>query len=336
MQFTLKPFLTRLAGMTAGGLLLLAPGAATAFGGDPTLKDPYPAVSEAPVQERQAEEELPAVSSAPPEKAQPASCQGDSSDVVGRVVATSGSVHAQSPGSDPRSLSCNDVIHACETVITSPGARVGLMSGDVYAHLDSDSQLQIGRDGDLPKLLLRSGNMRLIDARESGAPAIAVSTPHLSTRAQETDTEMFINADANTRVCNHLGSVDVAATAGGAPLSLGASCAVSNGIDVSAGAASAPSLDVQDAPQCEFQIANLFTPTDVASPDFGLAAFPGSDPAGNFLRDPCEASGCGVRVAPPPPTGNPPPPGRSPKIIIDPDPVSPCGGGGFGCGGSTD
>ncbi|MCP3985610.1 MAG: hypothetical protein GY723_14565 [bacterium] len=261
-------------------------------------------------------------------------CDADPDLVVGQVVAKTGAVQAQRPGEDPHSLSCNDVIHACETVITTSGSRVGVLTSDVYAQIDTESRLQIDTDGDQHSLLLRSGALRVIDARGDGAVAMQVATPHLVTQALRTDTELWVSDAGSTRLCNHTASVQVAGQDGGASLDLTAGCAVSEGQGVSAQAHTAPTINVQDTPSCEVEIAGLFTPTDVAAPQFGGMVFPNVGAADAFRRGACEASNCPNQVTPTP-TPTPRPTPRRPTTIrvVDPDPGTGCGGAGFGCGG---
>ncbi len=267
-------------------------------------------------------------------------CEGDESQVVGRVVARDGVAKAFRAGeSEPRSLACNDVIHACETVTTEAGARIGILTSEVYAHLGSGSRLQISAS-ETPQLALDAGRVRLIDPRDAGAPSITVRTPHLAAAGQGSDTEFFVNAGAvSTRLCNHLSSVDV--TAGGSSLALETACAVSSGDQISELAAADPTIDVQDTPSCEFDVAALHSPEDVAPPPpGGIGGFPSSGPANAFNRGACEASACGVRVTPTPPTPprttpRPPPRTTRTRILVDPRPVSPTGGNGFGSGPPT-
>ncbi len=262
----------------------------------------------------------------------PAACTGDASQTVGRVVAKSGQVHAEGADGQRRALACNDVIHPCDTIVTSGGGRVGLLTGDLYAHVDEESRLEIGTEGTLPSLVLQAGAARVIDARADGAEGIPLRTPHLRTTARATDTELWVGG-ADTRLCNHVADLDVAARDGGDPYRLGSGCAVSSGSAVAASDAAAPSIDVQDAPGCEIEVARFFSPSDVALP--GFSSFPDSGAADVFRRDACEASGCPVNATPVPPTVTPQPrpPRRTPtRIIVDPDPDGGCGGPGFGCG----
>lgn len=261
-------------------------------------------------------------------------CEGDESQVVGRVVARDGVAKAYRQGeSEPRSLSCNDVIHACETVTTEAGARVGILTGNVYAHLGAGSRLQISGAA-TPQLSLDAGRVRLIDPRKEGSPSLTVRTPHLSVAAQGSDTEFFVNAGGvSTRLCNHLSSVDV--TSGDSSLAVASACAVSDGDRISEMASADPTIDVQDAPSCEFDVAGLHEPTiDIAA--FGMPSFPNAGEASGFNRGACEASSCGVNVTPvPTPTPRPSPrprPRPATRILVDPDPDAGLGGAGFSNG----
>ncbi len=282
--------------------------------------------------------DLPPVSSAPPLAGAPAdlSCNGDPDQIVGHVVALAGSVHAQRPGEDQRALACNDAIHACDTLLTTAGSRVGVLTGNLYAHVDTDSRLQIGTAGDQPSLMLHAGGLRVIDPRGAGAAAVPMSTPHVATQALGTDTELFVSDPSRTRLCNHLASLRVAGTGGGDPLDLASGCAVSSGLGVAAAPASDPSIGVQETPSCEIELAGMFTPYDVSA-DIGFDAFPNVAAADNWRRGACEASNCRNQVTPqPPPRRIIPPRPPSRFRVVDPTPGTGCGGAGFGCGGNND
>ncbi|MBW2394097.1 MAG: hypothetical protein JRG95_07485 [Deltaproteobacteria bacterium] len=261
-------------------------------------------------------------------------CQGDPGDVVGHVVAKSGSVHAQSPGEEPRALSCNDVIHACETILTSPGSRVGVLTNGVYAQIDMGSRLQIGADGEGNALILHAGGLRVIDARGDDAVAMQVTTPHLAAQTLRSDTEFFVSDAGSTRICNHNESVQITGHGGAEPVGMTTGCAESGGHGVSEQAHAEPSINVQDTPSCEVEIAGLFTPTDVAAPQFGGAVFPDVGAADKFRRDACEASNCPNRVTPTPIVTTRSTPRRPPnrRRVVDPAVGTGCGGAGFVCG----
>ncbi|MCP5055518.1 MAG: FecR domain-containing protein [bacterium] len=261
-------------------------------------------------------------------------CDGDPSEVVAQVVAKSGSVHAQRAGEDPRALSCNDVVHACETILTSPASRVGVLTDNVYAQVDTGSRLQIGADGDSRGLILHEGGLRVIDARGEDAAALQVTTPHLAAQTLRSDTEFWVSGAGSTRLCNHSESVQVTGHGAADPLGVATGCAVGGGQGVSATDHAEPSISVENTPSCEVEIAGLFTPTDVAAPQFGGSVFPDVGAPDKFRRDACEASNCPNRVTPTPPV-TPRRPRRPNQFrVVDPPVGTGCGGNGFGCGGN--
>jgi hypothetical protein len=260
-------------------------------------------------------------------------CQGDG--VVAQVTTVSGAAYAQAPGRDPRSLSCDDAIHACETVVTSPGARVGLLSDDVYFQVDTDTRARLSGSEGAPELWLEVGGVRIVDPRGADAPAVRVSTPHVTASGAGVDAELWVRlrgAVDETRVCQHDGALDLSPRAAGPQRLEAGSCAEIGGsaLDVAAGAE--PAIGVADLLSCDFDVALDLTPTDVAAPPFGASAFPDVQAASAFRRDPCDnpGSGCGgtPMVLPTPPGPSPAPPAQPP--ISDPNPPGSGPGGGFG------
>gem|GEM_PF-3125109 len=241
--------------------------------------------------------ELPAVAAGPPAPLQgPAlACDGSS---VAQVVGLSGVAMAQAPGQPPRNLACDDVVHACETLITSPGARVGLLADDVFTQVDTDSRLEIG-GGPGVSLFLHSGGMRLIDTRGSGSPDYHVGTPNARISGRGGDAELQVGLEhtaAVTLACSHVGTLKVSSAGQGAAAEAG-SCREADGRSLRSLAAGEPRIGLPDAMDCGFKVATWddFAPGDVAAPPFGPAAFPGVGPAQEFRRQPCDIPGsaCG-------------------------------------------
>ncbi len=79
---------------------------------------------------------------------------------LGRVATLGGVVTAMGP-SGSRSLVCGDRVFEGDTLETASSSHVGILMGDVLAHLDADSTLLLDEDGELR---LESGRVRLIDA----------------------------------------------------------------------------------------------------------------------------------------------------------------------------
>jgi len=93
-------------------------------------------------------------------------------EALGHVRSVTGEATAQRPGEAPRPLACGDPLYAGDTVRTAPGASVGIQSGDVATELAADSRLHLQRTDDgLPSVALEKGKVRMLDPRESGAPA---------------------------------------------------------------------------------------------------------------------------------------------------------------------
>jgi len=89
-------------------------------------------------------------------------------DAVGHVATLAGKAVATRPGEAPRELECRDPIYPGDKIETAEGARVGLLVGDLLAHVGQGSELQV-ESGD--SLALQKGAVRVIDPRESGGHA---------------------------------------------------------------------------------------------------------------------------------------------------------------------
>jgi len=250
-------------------------------------------------------------------------CDGEGE--VAMVVALAGAVYAQEPGGERRSLACDDVVHACDTVITSEGARVGLLSRDVYAQFDVDTRIQVSvTEDDVPDLRLASGGVRMIDARPVTATPYRLTTPHFSVQGAGGDTELWVRlrgGAVETRLCNHEAPVEIVGAPGGPATAASGTCADGGTGALAFGPGVAPSIDVAEPLSCDFQVALDLTPTDVAAPF--LSSFPGVGEAEVFRREPCDIGGCPPDLIPPPidpPPGPPPGPGSKPIIDVPPVP----------------
>jgi hypothetical protein len=69
-------------------------------------------------------------------------------------------------------LACGDTVYVGDTVTTGLASGAGILMGDVLARIDATSALEIGRtDAGTPDTTLSRGRVRVIDARDGGAPA---------------------------------------------------------------------------------------------------------------------------------------------------------------------
>ncbi|MDJ0785427.1 MAG: hypothetical protein QNK05_01395 [Myxococcota bacterium] len=264
-------------------------------------------------------------------------CQGDG--VVAQVVSLGGTAWAQAPGEDRRALTCDDVVRACETVITAPGGRVGLLNEDLYTLLGSDTYARVGEDGEGSHLYLDAGALRLLDARSSDDAKLLVSTRDATLHATRVDADVSLwsrVAGPFTRICTHFGDVGVFPHEGTAVVAGSASCAETDRASAQVLAGADPEIEVGSPLDCGLPaVADRFDPTDVAAPP--LSGFPGVDVASNIARRPCDATGVCPQSVPPtvpppvPPPMLPPPPAPAPPIVIVPPPVAPCGAPGFPC-----
>lgn len=92
-------------------------------------------------------------------------------EALGYVSSVSGEATAQLGSEEPRALHCGDPVYAGDLLRTAKSSSVGVLSGDVMTELAADSQLRLDRTGSLPAATLERGKVRMLDPRESGAPA---------------------------------------------------------------------------------------------------------------------------------------------------------------------
>jgi len=98
--------------------------------------------------------------------------QAENAAMAGRVTAVEGVATAQQPGEEARVLRCGDAVYEADRLVTEPDAQLGMLLGDVLAHMPQDSTVQVDRTADLtPDVRLERGGVRLIDPRDRGALA---------------------------------------------------------------------------------------------------------------------------------------------------------------------
>ena len=91
-------------------------------------------------------------------------------DAIGQVTSLVGTARANGPSGD-RALVCGDTVYAGDTVTTGLASGAGILMGDVLAKIDAASALEIGRtDAGAPDTTLARGRVRVVDARDGGAP----------------------------------------------------------------------------------------------------------------------------------------------------------------------
>ena len=89
---------------------------------------------------------------------------------AGRVTAVEGTATAQRAGEAARVLECGDAVYEGDRLVTEEGASLGMLIGDVLAHMQQGSQLELDRTAELtPDVRLEKGGVRLIDPRDTGA-----------------------------------------------------------------------------------------------------------------------------------------------------------------------
>jgi hypothetical protein len=96
---------------------------------------------------------------------------GADPEIVGHVATLSGRAVAQRPGEPDRILECRDPIFQGDRVVTADRSRVGILVGDLLAHVSKASALQVAESASGARLALEKGAVRVIDPRGTGAHA---------------------------------------------------------------------------------------------------------------------------------------------------------------------
>ncbi len=232
---------------------------------------------------------------------------------IATVASVVGDVRAIAPDGSSRALTCDDVVNACEQVVTGAGASVGLLVDDALVQIGPDSQVALSaRTG--PEFALERGSVRVVDVRDQAAQRVQLYTPALSASTGRGDAEITRDGD-RVRVCAQGEPVVVMARDGALTVPAG-SCAETSVLGALASSpAGAASVPLGDTGSCPFHVAGLpgLVPPVSSPPPGG----PGIDPFDPPGRDSCDdpGSGCGAVC----------------EICEDPDPGTGCGFPGSPC-----
>jgi len=114
---------------------------------------------------------------------------------IGRVTSLTGSVRAVGPGG-ARPLACGDRVYAGDKVSTGLQSSAGILLGDVLARVDAASELRVGQTAEgAPDATLERGRVRMIDAREGGAPSGRLVARTTEVQVAGNDAEAYLLAE---------------------------------------------------------------------------------------------------------------------------------------------
>jgi hypothetical protein len=263
-----------------------------------------------------------------------ASAQATDDVALGEVVSITGDVIAiEAATGARRTLVCGDSLHHGDTVVTSTGARAGLLFDLVYVQLDPGTRLALARDAaGRMDLELDEGRVRVIDPRREGDPLrLVAGTAHA--RIAGNDAEAYLLAEkAGTyaMLCEWDDPLQVTRGAESRSASPGECVIAKSREPLYTAKAHDERIAFADADRCEagmdpLAVADLFSPTDVAAGPLGFDPFPDPVDSGPLDRSPCDepGSGCsGPLVAPI----------ATPPSVIDPEPDTGTCPPGFPCG----
>jgi hypothetical protein len=121
-------------------------------------------------------------------------------DALGHVTSISGQASAQREGGASRPLACGDAVFAGESVVTGQGSSAGLLLGDdLLAQVGEGSAVRLGTTPEgAPDATLERGAVRVIDAREGGAPA-RLAAGGAAARVAGGDSEAYVLSEKASR-----------------------------------------------------------------------------------------------------------------------------------------
>ena len=98
---------------------------------------------------------------------------GAQAQEVGRIASITGDARIEGPEGS-RALAPGDALNAGDRLVLGDGARLGVLSGALFAQIQGvpgGSRLVVGRTAEgLPDFTLESGRMRLVDTRDPSEP----------------------------------------------------------------------------------------------------------------------------------------------------------------------
>jgi hypothetical protein len=232
---------------------------------------------------------------------------------LAQVASVSGDVRAVAPDGSSRALGCDDVVSACEQVVTGSGASAGLVVDDAVVQIGPDSAVGLSARP-APELAVERGGARVVDGRDQAAQRVQLYTPLLSASTSRGDAEITRSGDS-VRVCAHDEPIVVSARDGAQTVPAGSCLETSVLGALAASPAGAPAVPIGDAGSCPFYVAGVpaLVPPVSAPPPGG----PGVDPFDPPGRDSCDDPGSGCSAVC--------------EICEDPDPGTGCGFPGSPC-----
>lgn len=232
---------------------------------------------------------------------------------VAQVASVHGDVRAVAPDGSSRALGCDDVVNACDAVVTGAGASAGLLVDDAVVQIGPDARVEFSARP-APELAIEQGSVRVVDVRDQAPQRVQLYTPALSASTSRGDAEISRDGD-HVRVCAHDEPVVVMAHDGATTVPAGSCLETTVAGALAASPAGVPSVPLGDGGSCPFYVAGLpgLVPPVGSPPPGG----PGIDPFDPPGRDSCDdpGSGCAAVCA----------------ICEDPDPGTGCGFPGSPC-----
>lgn len=184
----------------------------------------------------------------------PGPCTGGAR--IGPVVALRGEASVRAPGGESRRLACNDVIRACDEVVTEPGASLSLFAGDVLVRLGPDAGVVVSGTAAAPVLFVVRGAVRSTDGSGSPAESVQLRSRELTAVAAGADAELEVRPDDGpSRVCAYTGAAAVTVGASARRVAAGQCLAAKSGGVATFAAPGEPVLGLETAGFCSVDVA---------------------------------------------------------------------------------
>jgi hypothetical protein len=214
------------------------------------------------------------------------------SGTVATVISITGEGYAEGPDGR-RNLECNTPIRRGEHVVTPAGARVGLVSSDVYVQLDSGTDVTVDRgESGVPSFSFAMGHARVVDTRESG-DALSISGAGSVASGLGTDTEVVVTGD-RAEYCEKGADLGVEGAKTRVTAKAGECLEVPAGKSPAASSKTAGEVPMASPSDCfDVGLVGHFTP-DVAAPPTRISLAPID--LDRRVFGPCDdpGSGCGL------------------------------------------
>jgi hypothetical protein len=174
---------------------------------------------------------------------------------IGPVVALRGEASVRAPGGESRRLACDDVIRACDEVVTAPGASLALFADDVLVRLGPDAGVVVSGSAAAPVLFVARGAVRSTEGSAWPAESVQLRSRELTAVAAGADAELEVRpAGGPTRLCAYTGEAAVTVGENARRVAAGQCLAAKGGGVATFAAPGEPVLGLETAGFCSVDV----------------------------------------------------------------------------------